>query len=49
MNKIIFLFCIITQFTACKSTIKMNTTNKITSHAMRLKPGDDVREKIEII
>jgi len=25
----------------------MNTSNNITSHAKRLKPGDDVREKIE--
>ena len=25
----------------------MNTSNSITSHAIRLKPGDDLREKIE--
>ena len=47
MDKIILLFCIITQITACKTTTKMSSLNNITSHAMRLKPGDDLREKIE--
>lgn len=47
MNKIFLLFCILTLFNACKTTEKMNGSNNITSHAIRLKPGDDVREKIE--
>ena len=47
MNKIILLLCLIISINACKTTTKMNTSNNITSHAIRLKPGDDVREKIE--
>ena len=47
MNKIFLLFCIITIFISCKTTIKMNAANNVSSHAIRLKPGDDVREKIE--
>lgn len=47
MNKIILLLCLIIFINACKTTTKMNTSNNITSHAIRLKPGDDVREKIE--
>ena len=47
MIKIFLLFCILTLFNACKTTEKMNGSNNITSQAIRLKPGDDVREKIE--
>ena len=47
MNKIILLLCLITQISTCKTIQQMNTSNNITSHAMRLKPGDDVREKLE--
>ena len=47
MNKIILLLCLITQISACKTIQQMNTSNNITSHAMRLNPGDDVREKLE--
>ena len=47
MNKIILLLCLITQISACKTIQRMNTSNNTTSHAMRLKPGDDVREKLE--
>jgi len=47
MNKIILLLCLIISINACKTTTKMNTSNNITAHAIRLKPGDDVREKIE--
>ena len=47
MDKIILLLCLITQISACQTIQRMNTSNNITSHAMRLKPGDDVREKLE--
>ena len=47
MNKIILLLCLATQISACKTIQQMNTSNNTTSHAMRLKPGDDVREKLE--
>lgn len=36
-----------TQLLACKTTEKMNSSNNTVSHAIRLKPGDDLREKIE--
>ena len=42
----LFLFIITTSF-ACQTTRNMNTSAKIITHAIRLKPGDDVREKIE--
>ena len=42
----LFLFIITTSF-ACKTTQNMNTSAKIITHVIRLKPGDDVREKIE--
>ncbi len=47
MNKIILFLFLIIHINACKTTAKMNTSNSITSHAIRLKPGDDLREKIE--
>ena len=40
-------FLLITQFSACKTTSIMNVSNNITSHAIRLKPEDDVREQLE--
>lgn len=47
MNKIILFSIIFMQLTACKTTSIMNVSNNITTHAIRLKPGDDVREKLE--
>ena len=47
MNKIILFLFLIIHINACKTITKMNTSNRITSHAIRLKPGDDLREKIE--
>ena len=47
MEKILlFLFLITTSF-ACKTTQNMNSSAKIITHAIRLKPGEDVIEKIE--
>lgn len=36
-----------TQLPACKTTEKINSSNNTISYAIRLKPGDDLREKIE--
>ena len=47
MNKLFLLLSFITQIAACKTVQQMNTSNNISSHAIRLKPGDDVREKLE--
>lgn len=38
---------ITTTLLACQTTKKMNTSTQITTHAIRLKPGDDLRMKIE--
>ncbi len=47
MSKIILFIGLTFHFLACKTITKMNVSNIITSHAIRLKPGDDVREKLE--
>lgn len=47
MKKVYLCVYVILQFSACTTIHKMNTTTNITTHVIRLKPGDDLREKIE--
>ncbi len=47
MKTLLLLFCVTLTISSCKTTKKMKSNSPILIHAMRLKPGEDLRVQIE--